>query len=107
MRRLSLFVAAGIVLAALVAALGRPGPLPAQDKNPPGTATKWEYKIVFEYTFNKERNQQEKVNEKQLNDLGAEGWELCGVVSPTRGRLMSGSGTIGGETYFIFKRPKR
>jgi hypothetical protein len=107
MRRVTLFVAVGLVLAALDAVLIRPGSLPAQGQKAPGAATRWEYKIVFEHIYNKQTNRHERVQEKQLNDLGAEGWELCGVVSPTQGRLMSGTGVIGAETYFLFKRPKR
>ena len=47
------------------------------------------------------------MDEKKLNQLGEEGWDLCGVVSPTNGRLLNGSGNIGASTYFVFKRPKR
>ena len=49
----------------------------------------WEYKIIFDGNAN---------NEKKLNELGAQGWELAGIRVTVDGQ------TTGGHYYF--KRPK-
>jgi hypothetical protein len=70
-----------------------PKPGPAQEKGSSGTPAKWEYKIVSE-----------KEDEKTFNGLGAEGWELSGVVPGVGSNPM---GQITTSVSFVFKRPKR
>jgi len=63
-----------------------------------GSRVTWEYKVVWEQKdkVTKAKIHEWAFDEKQMNDLGAQGWELTGVVS---------DGTIG-RSYSFFKRPK-
>lgn len=57
----------------------------AQQSKP--SSPQWEYKLEF------------KLNEKRANELGAQGWELAGIESPSTG--------IGNNVpTYVFKRPK-
>lgn len=51
---------------------------------------KWEYKQSI-----CDLGKEEALNEKELNELGAGGWELAGVFSES------------GKAYYYFKRPAK
>ena len=62
---------------------------------------KWEYKVA---TLEGE----DKDAEKDLNALGADGWELVGAPSfVTSGRQGQGKPGASTKVKLIFKRPKR
>ena len=56
------------------------------------TATRWEYRVVEMEGTIAER-------ERELNQLGLEGWELQSILGASQGRIMSFN--------HYFKRPKR
>ena len=75
----------------------------------PDTPVKWEYKMVPELTqvVLADRSVKEtQIREADLNKLGDDGWELCGVMNKTIS-IPGGGGRILTEVHFIFKRPKR
>jgi hypothetical protein len=57
---------------------------------------KWEYKVIKYSTSNDYDNQ--KKNSNNLEQLGLDGWELCGVVTRTVNSLNGGSADL------LFKR---
>jgi len=80
-----------LVLALLVIGVGfwsgQQSAAPAQEKKDmPAAVTKWEYKVVAETP-----------NEREMNKLGADGWELVGFTLDPAPAFR----------YQVFKRPKR
>lgn len=63
------------------------------------TMIKWEYLTVWEEDFIDE--------EVYIEDLGAEGWEMCGISVTTFGTWDSYKPQYGGgvDNIFYFKRP--
>ena len=57
---------------------------------------KWEYKVIKYSTSNENDNQ--KKNSNNLEQLGLDGWELCGVVAS------SVNSWTGGFADLLFKR---
>src|SRR5262245_47548003 len=103
MSRIHLFALAGLGVATLSVSLFLPKPVPAQDKAPADSLAKWEYKVVYENVYNEKSKTMERVDEKKLNELGAEGWDLCGVVGHVRSAPVVAS-NISSTVYFVFKR---
>jgi hypothetical protein len=79
-------VPASLLIAALLVVLSGRGPATAQPQAPPA-GQRWEYRVTN--------------NQRDFNDLGDQGWELCSATVYTY------SGNISGTYSFIFKRPKR
>ena len=71
----------------------QPSRAPAEDKVPALAVTKWEYKTA---KVPVPGNEPDKIIEKALNNLGADGWEL----------VCETADAAGWKT-FILKRPKR
>jgi hypothetical protein len=62
---------------------------------------KWEYKLMV-------LADDDPANEKQLNKLGDEGWELVGTASSVSSEARGqGSAPIRTQVRLIFKRPKK
>ena len=91
MRKVYVLGATTVLVLVLSIALYSRGPVVAQEK-PAQALQKWEYKVE---TVNTVAVFQE---EKKLNKLGSEGWELCATER---------NGEKEGVTFIIFKRPKR
>ena len=95
MRKLHVACAAmAVVLIPSIAWLMR-APVAAQDK-PAQVLQKWEYKVEALST------RALHSEEKKLNKLGSEGWELCATE-----RDGSREEATWGNTYTVFKRPMR
>jgi hypothetical protein len=90
MRKVHVLAATTAVVVLSMAWFSR-GPVVGQEK-PGQVLQKWEYKVD---TVNTVAVFQE---EKKLNKLGSEGWELCATER---------NGEKEGVTFIIFKRPKR
>lgn len=77
-------------------------PISAQEKAADGKI-KWEYRVVVPDGYEKEM-------QTQLDQLGGEGWELCGTISNVSGtsssRNGSGTGSVRTNVTLILKRPK-
>lgn len=88
---------AALSLAVGVAAYGNVPPPPQPPPAPPRNAA-WEYKFLS-VTYGGI-----PIDEKALNDLGAEGWEVVESVAALRG-----SGTVPMQTdaRLVLRRPKR
>jgi hypothetical protein len=83
-------VPASLLVAALLVVLSGRGPATAQPQAPQ-TIQQWEYKVISGNS----------PAAPDFNELGAQGWELCGV---TAGGFNQG----GYQPYYsVFKRPKR
>src|SRR5688572_5345924 len=70
----------------------------------PDNPVKWEYKMVPELTriILADRSVKETyITELDLNKLGEDGWELCGVMNKTLS-IPGGGGRILTEVHFIF-----
>jgi hypothetical protein len=91
MRKMHVAGAISVLLVILSIAWLLRGPVAAQEK-PAQALQKWEYKVVIVPAL--ALNQQEK----RLDQLGSDGWELCATER---------NGEREGVTFIIFKRPKR
>ena len=59
---------------------------------------KWEYKVLV-------RKHDELLTEDQLNEIGAQGFELCNVCSTTIEETFVGRTQTGNVLRYFFKRP--
>lgn len=74
---------------------------PAQEKDKPAAAPKWEYKVT---TIGGD----DQAAEKFLTNLNDEGWELVGMASVVSSKAQNtGSGAIQTTIQVVLKRPKR
>src|SRR5262249_27442368 len=97
MKRVHVSTAAALLARIAVVTMLATEPVAAQEK-PAQAVQKWEYKVV---QVSPTSLVQADFEEKLLNRLGAEGWELCSTITPTP------RGTDQVLVALIFKRPKR
>jgi Domain of unknown function (DUF4177) len=91
MQKLHAVGAITVLLVILSIAWQSRGPVAAQEKPAPASQ-KWEYKVETVPALALDQQQ------KRLNQLGSDGWELCATER---------NGEREGVTFIIFKRPKR
>lgn len=90
---------AALSLAVGVVAYGNvPPPPPGPPQPPRAVPAAWEYKFVA-ITYGGV-----PIDEKALNDLGADGWEVVESVAAVRG---GGAGPMQTDSRLVLRRPKR